>query len=252
MSNHFKKYALLLIAGVVICSVSCKKDSKEGGGDNPDPKPDTGFVIEAKNVIVLNGGSDDDVVTVKAHVWNQQLENYNPIATGKYENGKFKITLPYTLDNKYLYAIGNEDFPEGVNVSDRNAKVGEADYFTAYDEDDNKVGRFIYCDEPNDSWDYIVVCYVYADRNLTITGTYTEVYGNTTEITTFDYSLKKGWNIAYKIEKSDDNCSYFTGTTKKPSDVTLNWCYYEGSWYKTSAATLRDRHFGKILNITKY
>jgi hypothetical protein len=232
MSKHFKKYALLLIAGLVICSVSCKKDSK-----------DTDFVIEAKNVIDGN----NDIAIVKASMWKSGEEEI--IATGKYENNGFKLTLPATLDSKYLSTtIGYA--PVGVNVSNPNAKVREADCFSAYDKNDNRIGvLFISVEETTNR--RVKATYLYTDRNFSVTGSYTEVSGNTTEIATFDCSLKRGWNIMYSIEESGDGCSYFTLTTKKPSDVTLNWHYFDITFGKTPAANLRDKHFGKILNITK-
>jgi len=241
MSKHFKKYALLLIAGLVICSMSCEKDSKSGG-DNPDPKPDTGFVIEAKNVI----GGNDNIATVKASVWNEQSKEWDTIATGKYENDGFKLTLPFTLNSEYLYTIGDEGFPEGVNVSNLNAKITlESISFFACNEDGGEIG-IVYCkgETSNNSVD---ANYVYADRNFTITGTYTAVYGSTTEIVTLDYSLKKGWNTIYsRREESGGNCYYFTLTTKKPSDVTLEWKCRD--WSPPSATTLQNKLFGEILN----
>ena len=231
MSKDFKKYALLLIAGLVICSMSCEKDSK-GGGDGG------GFVIEAKNVI----GGNDDIATVKASMWKSGEEGI--IATGKYENNGFKLTLPATLDSKYLSTIG--DAPAGVNVSNPNAKVRETDYFSAYDKNDNRIGMlFISVEETTNR--RVKATYLYADRSFSITGSYTEE--NTTE--TFDCSLKRGWNTIYSIEESGDGCSYFTLTTKKTSDVTFNWHYFDITFGKTPAANLRDKHFGKILTPAK-
>ena len=241
MSKHFKKYALLLIAGLVICSMSCKKDSKEGGEI-------TGFVIEAENVIDAN----DDIATVKAI--SGMEDEMEVIATGKYKNGGFKLTLPSTLNSKYLLSI-SEDIEEGMVVSDPNAKVGAANWFVAYDKDGNEIGEFdcVYYDEETNT-NATSLFHFYADRDLTITGTIIyehEWFGYTTEI--YDCSFKKGWNVFYFIEEWDNDNTYYnlTLTTKEPSGITFNWYYSDATCWKTPAANLRDKHLGKILTPAK-
>jgi len=214
MSKHFKKYALLLIAGVVICSVSCKKDSKgDGEGEVTD------FIINAKNIII--DGNDNNVAVVKAIMFNKQYYEDEPIATGTYENGGFKLALPFTIDSSYL----DEAFKLGGNwwyVNNPNVKVGEI-YIFAYDEADNKIGWFVHAENRK-----MGANYVYADRSVTITETYFLSEYDYNKTITFDLSLKKGWNVVYSIEEVDDDYYYYncTLTTKKPSGVTLKWSYH--------------------------
>jgi hypothetical protein len=81
---------LSLVTAVLILIVaftSCKKDSGGGGGEgNP-------FVINASNVI--NGNSD--IATVKAMAFHFSDGNEYVLASGKYENDGFKLTLPATV-----------------------------------------------------------------------------------------------------------------------------------------------------------
>ena len=228
MSKHFKKYALLLIAGVVICSMSCKKDSKEGGGEGEV----TDFVIEVKDAIILND-NDDNVTTVKAQIWNYQLENYELVATGKYENSEFKLTLPNTVDSSYLYNIRDVLYWSKFNISNPDAKMGEINDFDAYNEDGYRIGLFSYYEVASNK--IVCVNYFYADRSVTIKGSYTHWNDyNNSEIRTCDMFLKKGWNVVYIVTEIM-NRSY-TMTTNRPSNITLEW-YYEG-WGKSSAATM--------------
>jgi len=216
MRNHFKKYALLLIAGLVICSMSCEKDSK-GGGEG-------GFIINARNIII--DGNDSNIAAVKAIMWNRQSGEDEPIATGTYENGRFKLTLPNTIDDCYLDKASNLG-GRWRYISNPNVKMGEICYISAYNEADNEIGSFGYFESRDTS-----ATYVYADRSVTITGSYDGREG----IFIYDCSLKKGWNVVYYIswgEDEDEDYRYHTLTTKKPSNITLKWHYH--GWGKSSA-----------------
>jgi len=232
MSNHFKKYALLLIAGVVICSMSCKKDSKDDGGEG------SGFVIEAKNVI--NG--NDDIVTVKAIM--ETDDDLYDLATGKYKNGGFKITLPTPLNNKYLLGV-EEDLEEGVTVSDPNAKIGGVSYISGYDKNNHEIDLFQCLGVASNGYWYIF--YTYVDRDVAITGSYTYEDDELYETGVYDMALKKGWNVTYCMIEMIDyyTCNYIM-TTEKPSNIDFNWYSRYWEYLDLPAANLRDKHFGKI------
>ena len=231
MSKHVKKYALLLIAGLAICSMSCEKDSK-GGGEGG------GFVIEAKNVM----GDNEDIATVKA-IMETEYEKYD-LATGNYKNNGFKITLPTPLNSTYLLGV-EEDLEEGVTVSDPNAKIGGVSYVSGYDKDDHEIGIFQYYGIASNEYWYIF--YTYVDRDVAITGNYIYEDDELYETGVYDMALKKGWNVSYcMVEYIDYHTCNCTMTDKKPSGIDFNWYFAWGEWTKTSAATLRDKHFGKI------
>jgi len=248
--RNFKlfKYALLFIAGLAICSISCKKDDKQGGdGGN--------FVIEAADVIVVSG-DDYDVVTVGfgiSGLWGMFIE----VATGKYVTGEFKLTLKSPPTAEVHISGLNEKVKESVNVSNPDVRMTISSMFIAYDEKGSHIGYFRHIGKPSDKDVYdgdvydgdVVVCYVYVDRDCTMTGTFEYAGGEAT----FDWSLKKGWNISYvkKTVGIDSDYVIEVLTTQKPSNFNWNWYYYDKDYWKDTSAT-KNRHFVEILNPTDW
>jgi len=240
MNKCFKKYALLFVASVVMCSVACKKDNKSddpGGGGGG-----TGLVIEAKDVI----DSDDKIAIVEAYCFEYYSADWSTIAKGKYENDGFKLTLSGTLNSKYLYGI-IEELDEWAIISHPNAKIGGVSGFAALDRDNNEIGEFYCFGETDNGW--IGILYLYADRDFTLKGSYTYEDDDWYEVETYDCAFKKGWNAMYSIEEYYDEGDVFILTTKKPSGVIFEWYYYDDWWEydrKMSATGLRDKLSGKM------
>jgi hypothetical protein len=215
------KQFLSLVTAIFMLMVafsSCKKDSKYG---NP-------FVIDATDV--ENG--NPNIATVKTVAYECDYV----LASGEYQNNGFKLTLPTTVPEKYIYNIVYtlaDDF-EGT-ISDRKATIGSSEII-ACDSDGNDIGWFEMADKENS----IRTIYMYVDRNVTIKG-----FDYDTE---FDCSFKKGWNILYNVYKEDGE--RFT-TTQKPSNANLKWyCYCPSYNWEKAHAHDRKNPFSKIRQAT--
>ena len=205
--------AVLLMATFV----SCKKDRSSSDDGNK-------VVIDAT---VVNGDDcDGRITTVKARMYDYDAKKEYIIASAKYENNKFKLTLPGTIPDKCLYGIidGMDDF-EGT-LSDREAKISKI-YLLAY-LDDNLIGVFRCKNDANDDHAW----YVYVDRNVTINGRHSADYYDGLEYNEIDCSFTKGWNILYSEGAGAGGKSYLT-TTRKPSGANYEWYGY--FWLKKNS-----------------
>jgi hypothetical protein len=86
------------------------------------------------------------------------------------------------------------DMPEGITVSDSQAK-GCGIELKGF-KSNQVVGAFQYT-LTNDTDAGNEGAYVYVDKNVTITGSYSEIFWEATVKEVYDLSLKKGWNIVY-------------------------------------------------------
>jgi len=182
--------AMVLMAAFASCEKDkdSKKDDPSGGGASN--------VINATNVI--NGNSS--IATVKA------MADYDDyvFASGKYGNNGFKLNLPATVSDEYLYYVSGEYGGNNVTISDPEAKMTYT-WIEAYDKDGEQIGEFFVVNA-NQDWGL----YVYVDRNVTVKGK--------DSFTTYDCSFTKGWNIIYFVDNES------LTTTKQPSG-TIYWYF---------------------------
>ena len=213
------------VVALVMVFAACD-DKKNNGSNNGGINS---LVIDAKNVI--DGSSD--ITTVKAIIYGED-DDYI-VASGEYKNNGFKLDLSKAVPDKYLECVG--DIPASIVVSDKNAKVTNLEIH-AYNSSGDEIGTF-YFEDVNE----IEATYIYADRNFTIKGEYTENYEDYTYTMKFDCSFKKGWNLIYS--KSDVNASGYTSTmlTQKPAGINYRWVYYE---YGDYAKQKSKSHFPKL------
>jgi hypothetical protein len=227
MTRNLLKMAFVCLFTVVAIS-SCKKDDDDENGGNGVIKNNT---ITAK---VVDGLSlDGKVYVVKAEV---EYENSNGrevtyvAANTNYINGGFTLKLPENVSDAYLTSLSSDEFyfPDGITVSNRNVKIGtyDNDYdhatLAAYDMSNNMVGRFDHCTA--NSWSVLL----YANGDVSITGSYTKNYTNWEGITytyTFisNIHLKKGWNMLYEKQTKNGNNTTYESTTTAPSDAEWWW-----------------------------
>jgi hypothetical protein len=198
--------------------VGCKDD---------DDGPETSTVAGNKITATVSASG---VVKVKAFIdaGHYDGERSPAIAECDYSNG-FTLALPETVDTKYLDPIdawflsGNE-----VSTSDENAKMNEL-VIAGYNADGNRTGTFYY---ESKTWDAI---FVYADRNVTVTGSYTYSDGDK-EI--YNISLVKGWNIVYITGSEKNDVVTDTYTTSNPGGMSWvfdNWGDYDSYQAKSAA-----------------
>jgi hypothetical protein len=201
--KFFKNLFWLAVMAVSVVLVSCDKE---------DDGPSTPFsIIEAT---VVNG----ETYNSKIDVAKVSL-NATEIASGKYEKGGFKITLPETLPAQYLKNL-TDGAPQGIKISDTNAKIAVFETIGAY-KDGQRVGTFEYYSTSVQAW------FMYADRDANVTGSETKNSDDWKNIETYNMSLKKGWNTIYsKSTESESTKTYTTEvTTKAPSE--LKWYFDE-------------------------
>ena len=146
-------------------------------------------------------------------------------------SGKFSMTLSVPT----LNTLGDE--PSGVTVSDKNAQIGMGGILLAYKNSDI-VGYVIKTDMSSFSGSISEIngnlaLFMYADRNVTIKGTYTS--GSESE--TYDLNLKKGWNEVNLEMSVTSSTATVSISSTIPSN--LKWKYFSESSSQTVIQKLK-------------
>jgi hypothetical protein len=206
-----KKRVLRITAvAIMIAAAFAGCDKNNGNKDNGNIKDGDGTnndasVIEAKNVI--DNGGLNEVVMVKAVMWDDNDDVYVELASADFKKNGFKLKLPSTVPNGCLVS---SEFVE--YASDKNAKWGRLNVGGC--DRDGKIIEGFLCVNVTEKY----ICYafyVYADRN------FTAKFKN--EEAEIDCEFKKGWNVYYVYyDRVKEKGKY---TTKKPSGVELKWIY---------------------------
>ena len=200
---------LTAIIGLIIAGfASCNKAEKRGVISQSFWNFDGRTLI----VQVEDGDQYNAIVhSVRATFWS-----YETFAEGSYANGGFTLTLPQTVSSQYLITL--HELLESIDVSDRNARI-TVTVFSAYSSDNFQVGSF-YLSRP-----WTATTFMYADRDVAITGLEGDGYLNVT----YNLFLKKGWNIIYETESNMGRDYYLTTTPVKG----LKW--YGTIWGRQSS-----------------
>ncbi|MDR2844384.1 MAG: hypothetical protein LBV57_07045 [Candidatus Symbiothrix sp.] len=216
-----KKMFLLAFVSLFIMTAitSCEKDE-----DNTIPSGAFNGKIQA--TVSTNGVEVD---TVKAFVWYDEEDEDDAeweVARGVYKNGDFTLNLPEIVPAKYLETLF-ADAPDGIKVSNAKVKCANFEDVSAYYEEE-EVGEFYYGYE-NEKDDYeIAALFIYVDRDVNITGSYTEYEDGETYTETDNVSLKKGWNTVYRKYSKSGNEWKGEITTTAPKG--LKW-YFDDDNY---------------------
>ncbi|MDR1347065.1 MAG: hypothetical protein LBJ63_01350 [Prevotellaceae bacterium] len=216
-----------ICAGFALVGCSSDDDSTPTSQD---------FIIDARNV---ENGNDynSQIDSVKAVANYEEhsppgafYETYDVIATANYVNGGFMMTLPAKVDDHLLTpitsAFRNETIPDGVTVTNPNAKILGINFLFAF-KSGNQIGRFEYGYEIDDSHSTLV-WYVYADRDVSITGSYSYIAddpSSTKYSYSYNFSLKKGWNehcTIYGYSEEDKESTTSLSNTKPNG---LKWSF---------------------------
>ena len=199
-----KKFCFIacICAGIVF--TGCKKDSIE--------------TSSVSSIVAKNVDKKVDLDKVKVVI------DYDAVvAEGNFKNNGFTINLPENVSNNYLEDISYE-MPKGIKVSDASAKIGFIE-IEGY-KSDEYVDDFAYGKIMLDGKKFSIVVglYVYVDKNVKITGSYTEEDGVTLN-TTFSVSLKKGWNNMFVTFSGQEGSNTMTAkwTTSDPGG--LEWYF---------------------------
>ncbi|GHT51274.1 hypothetical protein AGMMS49982_08270 [Bacteroidia bacterium] len=209
--NVFLLAAMAVSAGFVGCNKEDEGESADGGS-----KADGSFEIK----VTVN---TTDITTADSVIFELTKEvngnvTYVQLAKGTYIEGVLTITLPATVDDKYL---SSEPPPEGVTVSgdDPNGKGFNTKGILpiyAY-KNGERVGRFGYGDETVEA----SFLYVYGSGSSgTMKGPSTENGRHYL----FDITMKKGWNMLFNYYDDTETHTYHI-TTTEPSGRNLKWYF---------------------------
>ena len=217
MKNYLLKFGLFFALGLTSAVFySCDKDDDKGGN-----------TLKITATGVVNGS--DQITTVKAIIYLEDSDGVDVMAQAAYKNNGFTLELPATIDVKYLNSIGDFGDIQTITISNKDAKVLFWEDIYGYDKDGNEIGYF-YLLEGNENSGYYT-SWMYADRNLTITGEIKDVDEYSTYIEKYDLQLKKGWNVVYdsyveSVDGSGKEVDTYSYTTKKPAGVNYSWIFY--------------------------
>jgi hypothetical protein len=215
-------------------------DKEEGGtdgaggttGTTDDPIGSNPSIIQASNLTGIS--AQIATVRIEPRAWWAGL-----IAQAPYQNNGFTLNLPATLTDDQMTLITEEDDVNGFIISDEDAKILSFEYINGYDANDEMIGEF-YLEKENNPCYYVY--WIYVDRDVTVTGEYTEVYGDDELDCKFqaNLNLTKGWNIAYdtylwgaETGKGYDENIF---TTQKPAGANYAWTFYDYSDYRLAKA----------------
>jgi hypothetical protein len=195
------------------------------GCDKSDDSPGTSHVNSVEIKVDNGSAYSPKVSTVKALAdIGVSYESGNYYWTGfelddvPYNNGVFSIDLTKKeVPANRLSSFYDEYSSDDVKVSDQNAK-GTSAIIVGYNRDGKEAGVFWYENNSNKAW------LMYADRDVTITGTKRYEEGNNTLVESYNVSLKKGWNIWYNYKSADGNT--LTASTSNPGG--FKWVFQEG------------------------
>ncbi|GHT40621.1 hypothetical protein AGMMS49965_09170 [Bacteroidia bacterium] len=166
---------------------------------------------------VSTGGITVDAVKVSIWDYDGDSKEEIVIAKGKYENGGFTLNLLTPVPAQYLEPLFDET-PEGITVSNPKATGFGFSEIAAYNGEDN-VGEFRYGYESGDT--HIETSFTYVDRDVNVTGSFPNPYGDII----FNCSFKKGWNKMYLIESIKSSTISVEISSTEPSG--LKWFFDE-------------------------
>ena len=177
---------------------SCEKDD-EDKDDNNDENGLVASTVSGNLDIKIEGVHDEFdpsyIFDVELTTWDSDHYDYVVLATAKYSNDGFTISLPENPPSNTLKPI-NDDFgfePEdGVKISNMNAKIMQAGLYAKNEYGSNCGSIYLYKEE-GDTEFYMYL--IYSDSDVNVTG---KDLGNEE---TYSLSLKKGWNKMYCIYK---------------------------------------------------
>jgi hypothetical protein len=166
----------VLTFGMIVGGCDNGGGDDNGGGSNI---PTSGVQIYQEDGNAYTGN-----FAVKMEVWESGDRTYLP--AGTITNGKLTLTLPASIEGKYLMDMSSIA-PPGITVSPSDVKgTGGSNSYYVFD-GEKRIGNIDYTDGADDT-----VVYMYATKAATITGTYT---GDGQSYTaTYNVTLRAGWN----------------------------------------------------------
>jgi hypothetical protein len=234
-------YLTAIIGMMTAVFASCDKDFKNSGTDLRG----AGFTIRAN---VENGNLYNRVFhEIQANMYGCGRFT---LATSPYTNGSFTLRLLNTVDDECLYTFFAYP-PSWITISDENVLANDFD-IEARDENNWWLGDFIHgkLDMNGDFETWVsgtetVAVYIYADRPVTIQGSFSytdswydywdDMYVIENFSIEYNLSLRQGWNIVYETESFDARlngnvATYDLDVLVSSTPISgLRW-YYDEDW----------------------
>ena len=195
--------------------------------------PIPGFKFSAARIVGMP--EEEEATRVVVHMYMSD-GTMGALATGAIENGGFSITIPAVLDESILYSFNNMyyGYESGrITISDAETQCFELNLEVTDEEGTTRFGylsdTFLkFYDERGR------IQYFYVDRDVTVTGTVTEVVGFDYEDydgeydkildIEYDMTLKKGWNrIFHDIDIGAKTMKVTSSVF--PLDPKLKWVF---------------------------
>jgi len=233
MKKLLKKLALLpLFCGLLLTSACSDNDLYDDDGTLT-----SGWFDGTFTAIVQGGSNYNDLIdSVIATKWWDTGDDWGNeiIAQGNWSNGSFTMTLPETVDSRFLFRAGDE-FPDFLTISDGNARISDGLGFRAIDANRCIVGSLwkAYTETENTLEGFFIV---FADRDVTITGeyTYTDTWEGVTYTDTdvWNVSLRRGWNWVRESGKriEENHWQYEITTMSPPSGLRWHFDDWGPEW----------------------
>ena len=213
-----KKFCLSSVIACIFAGIvftSCNNDD-----DGPGVSSITSITAQVEK------GSEYDLDVVKAVMYYGAEDEYI-VAEGGYKNGGFTIVLPSEVDGRYLEDIG-EDMPEGIKISNASARIGAINLEGYKNED--YVDYFFHAkiEITEKVFSLIGGGFIYVDKDVTITGSYSEQTEDGINLSiTFNTLFKRGWNAMYASFSMSDKDPTITVRVVTKNPGGLKW-YFAG------------------------
>ena len=178
-----KNFLFFLIAVMTLLLAACIAKiplPPDGEHNEPPDVPNTDFKITAK---VENGSAyNSSIKRVRAVIYygNNDDDEY-VLTSANYTDGGFTLNLPASVNSRYLTSNGSANLAI-IDLEGFSSSSGSYNF-------NHYVDDFIYGKIDLNAYSATIVYYMYADRDVTIK--------NSDNKTSFNMSLKKGWNMVY-------------------------------------------------------
>ncbi|MDR3184024.1 MAG: hypothetical protein LBT49_01260 [Prevotellaceae bacterium] len=197
-----------LLAAATFCA--CNKDDD----DTTTETAGTSTIASGNNdFTIVNASEYSDIDTAKLTAYHS--EGRKVFSSAPIIDGKFTINFPESIDDKYLVNLTKyfEIEKDGITVTPSDAKMGEVDLY-GYKANDEYGTYNRYIIHQGEGWKGFVE---YVNKDVTVTGSYSEGDDENKRTYKYSYNLKKGWNICYKKDTKSGKHETEEYTTTPPA-----------------------------------
>ena len=197
---------IAITSGGTTIEIRITQQGKTEGGEIPKEP----FVIVAENV-----GGDDTGEVVAVQLYAEIGGGSFMAGEAPFQNNGFILQPTNNVPKHALWSIIETGVYEFI--SDKDANLGEF-AIDALDNNGNVIGFIDLFAETEDK--FYISFWIYADRDVTIRGTYRE---NGWE-QNWDVDFRRGWNAVYQYWCKIDDNEWFS--TQRPNDVNFIWEFH--------------------------